>query len=198
MADFEILTVCSGNICRSPLAQLQLQSALRDEPNVVVESAGVVAGEGDPVTPQTAAIALSLGLDASEHRALYLTERLVQQADLLLAMSRSHRRAIVELVPKKIPVTFTVREFARLSASLTDQELAKSLIGTGDPSERMKLLVARVRGQRGSVDQAESPGDDDVTDPYGKGDEIYQKSVAELMPALEQVARVLRLHRLQP
>ncbi|MEO8452013.1 MAG: low molecular weight protein arginine phosphatase [Gemmatimonadota bacterium] len=96
---FEILVVCTGNTCRSPLAAAALGRAIEQANlgNVRVSSAGTGAWEGAPASEGSYLVALEAGLDLSAHRARPLTEELVDGADLILAMSRSHLARAREL-----------------------------------------------------------------------------------------------------
>lgn len=86
-----ILTVCAGNICRSPVAEALLR---RDLPGSLVGSAGLAALVGHPADPTTTAVALGRGLDLSAHRARQLDEPLLREADLVLTASNAQREAI--------------------------------------------------------------------------------------------------------
>jgi protein-tyrosine phosphatase len=168
-----------------------LRRGLTDLPGLVVASAGVVARDGDVVTPQTAAVGESVGVDLSEHRARYLDEMVVSGAQLLLAMNRSHRRSIVELVPRKVGASFTLREFARLSSSITDDDLARALASVEPGFARYQAAVALVAEQRGQVDPPVDPSDDDIVDPYRHDQQVYDLMADQLVPAAAQTVRYL-------
>lgn len=194
----EILTVCTGNICRSPLAAQLLATRLADLP-VRVSSAGARAREGMPMTPEAAALALDRGVDpalVAAHGARYLTPAHVRTADLVLAMARDHRREIVELDPSRMRHAFTAREFARLAADVTDEELRTAATGAGDaaePRDRFAAALSVIAGRRGITLPPASPEDDDVIDPYGRSAATYERSAAELEPGLAAVERVVRI-----
>jgi len=94
-----VLFVCTGNTCRSPMAEGLLRYALaaRGVDHVTVGSAGTGAWDGTPVSEGAYLVALEHGLDLSGHRARLLTRDLVKQADLLLAMSGHHLARVTEL-----------------------------------------------------------------------------------------------------
>jgi protein-tyrosine-phosphatase len=94
-----VLFVCTGNICRSPLAAALLERALktRGVGDVTVTSAGTGAWDGAPASEGAYLVALEGGLDLSGHRARLLTRELVEQADLILTMARHHRARVDEL-----------------------------------------------------------------------------------------------------
>lgn len=94
-----ILFVCTGNTCRSPMAETLLRHALeaRGATQVTVSSAGSGAWEGAPASEGAYLVALEHGLDLSSHRARMLTRELVNSADVVLTMSRSHAARVAEL-----------------------------------------------------------------------------------------------------
>ncbi len=110
-----ILLVCTGNICRSPLAE-QLLRARLEEAGIAahVDSAGTRAMVASPMTPEAAALSLAHGAHSTDHSARQLTEQLVNEADLVLTATRDHRREVVTLLPRATRYTFTLNQFARL------------------------------------------------------------------------------------
>ncbi|PRY66015.1 low molecular weight protein-tyrosine-phosphatase [Halomonas ventosae] len=97
-----ILVVCTGNICRSPVAAAMLARAL---PALRVESAGLGALVGYGVEPTARALAEADGLDVAGHQARQLTAEMVRQADLVLVMSDGQRQAVADLVPEALGKT---------------------------------------------------------------------------------------------
>ena len=201
----DILTVCTGNICRSPLAAQLLATRLADL-GVTVSSAGARARGGTPMTPEAQALAADRGIPSSlsaEHAARYLTPAHVAAADLVLAMTRDHRREIVELDPSRVRTAFTVRELARLAADVSDDELraaASAVAGSGsavsanaEARARFAAALAVVAGRRGLVLPPASPDDDDVIDPYGRSTATYERSADEMAPGLAAVERIVRV-----
>lgn len=91
-----ILVVCIGNICRSPLAQAMLA---REFPGKNVWSAGLDALVGHPADATSAELANEQGLDLSEHRAQQITSVMCQQADLILVMEQSHKAELERRYP---------------------------------------------------------------------------------------------------
>jgi len=94
-----ILFVCTGNICRSPLAEALLKRALHERgvEDVSVESAGTGAWDGAPASEGAYLVALERGLDLSGHRARLLTREIVEDAAMILTMARHHRARVHEL-----------------------------------------------------------------------------------------------------
>jgi protein-tyrosine-phosphatase len=89
---FNILFVCTGNTCRSPLAEALARGELarRGWSHVEVQSAGIAAHEGDAASEHAVAVARRRGLALADHRSQVVTPELIGWADLVLAMSGSH------------------------------------------------------------------------------------------------------------
>ncbi|APE32088.1 phosphotyrosine protein phosphatase [Halomonas aestuarii] len=97
-----ILVVCTGNICRSPVAAAMLA---RNLPDRRVESAGLGALVGHGVEPTARELAEADGLDLSDHHARQLTGKMLTEADLVLVMSEGQRHAVADLAPEALGKT---------------------------------------------------------------------------------------------
>lgn len=94
-----ILLVCTGNICRSPMAEALLRERLKGSGHEV-RSAGTAALLGHPADPMAIEVAARAGLDIREHRARQLSRAMLSSADLVLAMDRSHVAWVTERFPE--------------------------------------------------------------------------------------------------
>jgi protein-tyrosine phosphatase len=189
---FSILTLCTGNICRSPIAEQYLRAGLQRLPQVSVASAGTMANDGDGMPAQAEELARRYGIERSSHRARYALESHVSDAQLVLALAREHRRAAVSLWPRASRYAFTLREFARLAEGLADEDMGEiASMPTDDVPRRLSTLVSLVASRRGSVLRAATEIDDDVVDPYGRDDTVYALSGEQLFPAADVVIRTL-------
>ncbi|MEW5866706.1 MAG: low molecular weight protein arginine phosphatase [Bacillota bacterium] len=115
-----IVLVCSGNTCRSTMAEAMLRKALADEfggasDGVSVVSAGIYANEGDPASANAIAAMKELGLDIASHRARLLTDEILKDADLVLTMTSAHKQAVLLRYPSLQGKVMTLNEFAGLS-----------------------------------------------------------------------------------
>lgn len=122
-----IVTVCTANICRSPMAEALLRHALSAQPEPLkswkVTSAGVAARPGDRVSDNSVTALKKVGIDIKSHTSRPLTRQLIEEATIILCMTESHRAMIqfsFEPVPRHI---YLFREFMPRSA---DKEI-------GDP-----------------------------------------------------------------
>ena len=94
-----MLVVCTGNICRSPLAEALLKPLLQPR-GIEVVSAGTHAVVDAPAHWQTQALARQQGIDLSAHRAQALTPVLMKSADLILALDQGHRAWMLKAQPQ--------------------------------------------------------------------------------------------------
>ena len=106
-----ILFVCTGNVCRSPMAEGILRRAVQGRGDYQVLSAGLGAAESQPPSPYAVQAVKELGIDISGQRSQMLTARLVGQADYIFGMTHSHIDTIMALYPQATEKTFLVREF---------------------------------------------------------------------------------------
>ena len=100
MDRYAILTVCTANICRSPLMEMLLRRNL-DSDVVDVASAGVQGWDSQPMDPDAAEQLRRLGSDTGEFRSRPLTAKIVESADLILTATREHRTGVLPVSPTR-------------------------------------------------------------------------------------------------
>jgi tRNA threonylcarbamoyl adenosine modification protein (Sua5/YciO/YrdC/YwlC family) len=109
LSSFMLLLVCTGNTCRSPMAEVMARKMIAErmgvtpdkleDKGVIVMSAGLSAMLGGRPTAEAVAVMEEMGMDLSAHESQPLTSQLVRHADLILTMTRSHRDAILSQFP---------------------------------------------------------------------------------------------------
>lgn len=106
-----VLFVCTGNVCRSPMAEGLFRQAVRALGDYEVLSAGLGAPEGQPPSSFAVQAVKELGIDISGQRSRQLTPELVERADYIFGMTHGHIDTIVLLYPQAAEKTFLLREF---------------------------------------------------------------------------------------
>src|SRR6201995_1750041 len=106
-----ILFICTGNVCRSPMAEGIFRQAIQGHGHFRVVSAGLGAMEGQPPSAHAVTAVKELGIDISNQRSRMLTPALVAQADYIFGMTHSHVDTVMLLYPHAAEKTFLLREF---------------------------------------------------------------------------------------
>lgn len=144
--DYTIVFVCTGNTCRSPMAQIILDDLLaKMKIKARVLSAGTHAAEGAPAAEGAVEALHEMGLLLDEHRSTLLSAQLVAEADLLLTMTEAHKDYVVASFPEAVEKTFTFKQFAGEKGDIDDPfglslEVYKK---TAAQLQRLSEVVAR-------------------------------------------------------
>ena len=175
-----ILTVCTGNICRSPAAELLLQAELGDLATVTSAGTHALVGHGVP-EPMLNELAAD-GIDGAAHQGRLLTEPVVLAQDLVIAMTRDHRQLAVQTAPAALRRTFTLAELA--AAAGTGATL------TGEtPAARLASVAAAVAAHRHVLAEYDLL---DVPDPYRRDQDAYHEAYSMIRGAVRQFGAWVR------
>ncbi len=107
----KILFICTGNTCRSPLAELYVAHQLAGLP-VEVASAGLATWGGSPISAASRHILDRYGIDASAFRSRVVTPEMLFQSDLIIAVSEAHRARLLQIAPQKETSIRLLSEFS--------------------------------------------------------------------------------------
>lgn len=188
-----VLFVCTGNICRSPIAERLTVAYFQDDPgdtghSMTAASAGTNAVIGHPIEKSASLVLRGLGGDAAGFQARQLTPDLIEPADLVITMSRRQRHAVLRAAPRKLFSTFTLREAASLLAAMDPASLAEE----PDPASRARRLLTMFKQLRATRGERQGGNVDDIRDPIGQDLQAFQRvgdSIAtSLLPLLDALA----------
>ena len=175
-----ILLVCTGNQCRSPMAEALLRSYLPADSGVAVASAGTV-GNGTPPPPEAVRAMADIGLDIAGRPSRPLTDGELADADLVVVMARDHLVAAATLHPRGLDRMFT----------LTDLLDRGARAGGRQSFESVRDWAARMSAGRRQQAILTLPSAGDVTDPMGGPPELYERVRDQLARATSELAALL-------
>jgi protein-tyrosine phosphatase len=171
-----ILVVCTGNVCRSPIAEGMVRSILQTrfgDAAPSVASAGTAGWVGSAADPSSIAAAAELGLDISAHRARQLRADDVRSAELVLAMASEHRDAASRLFPETVGRIFTLKELVLLLEDLPEAP------SSGRPEDVLAAQVSAAHASRFDAIR-DWTRDQDVMDPLGMPPDAFRAVARDL------------------
>ncbi len=153
-----ILFVCTGNVCRSPMAEGIFRHAVRDRAQQFrVLSAGVGAISGQAASQHTVAALRELGIDLSNFRSRMLTAQLVAEADYIFGMTRGHVEAIALLYPQALEKAFLLREFDE-TLDFFEKDISDPIGGSYDVYLNCRDQIEQgIQSMLNYLEQAEGP-----------------------------------------
>lgn len=189
-----ILFVCTGNTCRSPLAEGLMRKLARETGlSVEVRSAGVFAADGGSISSNSAAVLKEHGENIDGFGSSSLSRGLVEWADLVLTMTLGHKGTVIQRFPDALDKTYALKEFV----GLTD-EVIQVLEERGQllSELEMKLSLAQPITDEEKIRLAQLEQlipDFDIMDPFGGSLEIYRATAREIEEGLRKL--ILRMQQ---
>ncbi|HYZ91685.1 MAG TPA: hypothetical protein VFA34_04730 [Actinomycetota bacterium] len=172
--EVNVLFVCTGNVCRSPMAEGFLRKEAADRGmNIDVRSTGTHAWTGRAATIDGRKVMAEMGVPIDDHRTLELDRDLVEWADLVIGLSREHVRETVRAFPEALTRTFTLKGFVELLPSLPAFQDTESWL----------TEASRLR------DTGDAAADQDVDDPIGEREAAYRRVASEIRDLVERLAQ---------
>ncbi|MFI5889039.1 phosphotyrosine protein phosphatase [Actinoplanes sp. NPDC051513] len=195
MAPFTILHVCMGNICRSPMAERLLARAVRDRVgdagDELIRSVSAGTGgwhEGEEMNPPAARQVRSRGGSTTGFEARKLRGDFIDEADLIFTATADQYDYVVALRPDAADRTFVMGEFGRLLGAVDTSTLPPADGDAASVHARGVAIIEAVHRLRGP--DGPMPGDD-LDDPWGRGDQTFQRIGDEIEDTTVPFAKLL-------
>ena len=115
-----ILFVCTGNTCRSPMAAAIAKHLARGRTDIEVRSAGTGAAVGQGMTSQSRAALKNMGVEVGQHTARQFTPELCEWADLILCMEKRHMQSVTAICPRANGKTYTLGSYSGIGFEISD------------------------------------------------------------------------------
>jgi protein-tyrosine-phosphatase len=155
-----ILFVCTGNTCRSCMAEgFFNNSVMKDDflkANYISSSAGTMAWEGEPANADSSEVMASkYGIDISECKARRISEKIIENSQLILTMTLEHKDYILSGYPNTAPIIFTLKEYANFLDINRPAVFDSKMFDVEDPYNLRHEIYVKCAGEiSGLVDKA--------------------------------------------
>ncbi len=189
---FQILLVCTGNICRSPVAERLMAYRIGPSTEIEVTSAGTHALVDHEMDAPSALALRGLGVEPDGHRGRQLTTWLIEDADLVLTATVEHRDTVVELLPASADYCYTMREFAQIGALVAEAQAHRPRRTADELRER----VGHIAMQRGHLEVSATTGLN-IGDPFGAGLAAARSTAAMISTVVDEDLAALGLPALR-
>ena len=153
----KIMFICTGNICRSAMAEKLLKKKLKDNgiKNVEVYSCGVYAYDGEVSTWEAKTVMMDeYAIDMSDHRATNIRNSKIKDMDLVLCATQKHKRDVLEMYPSLEGKVFTMKEYVNYDRKFHDKIDIKDPWGydietyrfcVAEIDECLELLIQKIK-----------------------------------------------------
>lgn len=172
-----VLLVCTGNTCRSSMAEGILKNLCRSVNDLKIISAGISALNGSSAAGKSIEVMNEKEICLLDHTSTILTKKIILASDLILTMTLAHKHAVISMMPAAKVKTYTLKEYTRKS------------IESGNSSCFAffeNKLPQKSREERSLL------ATDDILDPFGQSIDIYRKTANEIEECLKILCEELR------
>ena len=177
----KVLFVCTGNICRSPMAEFMFPLFFHAD-SITSDSAGVQGLINSPIDPSSAFILKQDGIDASSFRSKRLTPQIALSSDLILCFTERQQKKIVELAPRSRSYTFLLTDFADLCSYCDNNNMIADIT----LENRLASILANA-----SLVQPLLPPAKEIDDPYRKDMAAFKAAHQQIGDSFACIAAAL-------
>lgn len=174
-----ILFVCTGNTCRSAMAEAIFNSVTEDGTGsgkpFSAASAGIFAFDGDSASGNAVSVLFNdMEIDISAHRSRQINKEIADRADIILTMTREHKRTMIQMFPETADRVYVLKEYIK-KEYIKKEDIKKEDINNGMKSPGINDYDYSL----------------DITDPYGMPIRVYQKCAEEIKDAIDKLVLIL-------